>query len=80
MTSTAYEGVPYSPLPTAADDPFFARGNSPKSCCLSWSISLFRCLLAPLGWLKCAAVAVAQCFCWTCPRTTLWDVVLYLLR
>jgi acetyl esterase/lipase len=64
----------------AGDDIFFEPGNKPAKCCCEWFVSLCRCLSSPCGWLKCCLVGFYQCCCWSCPRTSLWDVVIYSLR
>lgn len=63
-----------------ADDDFFSNGDAPKCCCFEWFISLVRCLLAPLAWIKCILVAMVQCVTWSCPSPNEWDFVIYLLR
>ena len=61
-------------------DDFFSSGNAPKRCCCEWIVSLCRCLLAPLAWIKCIFVGLFQCVTWSCPSPNEWDFVIYLLR
>jgi len=85
--SVVFIGVPYTPLHGPSHDPphdtqddFFASGNAPKHACLEWFLSLFRCLCAPLGWLRCLCISLFQCLTWSCPTFDKWDIVVYLLR